>query len=112
MNNPNIAIIDCQTTGISGDKFLSALIDLGVNIESIQNKISIIPNYLEGVSDISLSLNNNRIDQFNAKRIQIKFSEKIYHRTGKELVKITEKCLNDLMRCKLRCDCLCYSTSY
>ncbi|NVM01105.1 MAG: nickel pincer cofactor biosynthesis protein LarC [Candidatus Helarchaeota archaeon] len=96
VNKPNTAIIDCQTTGISGDKFLGALIDLGVNIEKIQSKISIISNYLEGVSEISLSLINNSIYQFNAKRIQIKFSEKSKHRTGNELIKITEACLNDL----------------
>ncbi|MFX0133951.1 MAG: nickel pincer cofactor biosynthesis protein LarC, partial [Candidatus Hodarchaeota archaeon] len=96
MNNPNIAIIDCQTTGISGDKFLGALIDLGVNIKTIQNKISIISEYLEGVSKISISLINNKIHQFNAKRIQIKFSENLNHRTGKELIKITKNCINDL----------------
>ncbi|MFX1451901.1 MAG: nickel pincer cofactor biosynthesis protein LarC [Promethearchaeota archaeon] len=95
-NIPNIAIIDCQTTGISGDKFLGALIDLGVNIKTIQSKISIIENYLEGVSGISLSLVNDTQDKFNAKKVQIEFSEKQKHRTGTELIEITNKCLNDI----------------
>ncbi len=93
---PNLAIIDCQTTGISGDKFLGALVDLGADIDSIKQGISIIPSYLKDVSSIELSPKTDFIKSFKATKIDIKFEEKKTPRSGIELIDVTKKCLIDL----------------
>jgi len=96
IKNPNIAIIDCQTTGISGDKFLGALIDLGIDIKKIEDALSIIPNHMENVSSIKLSTDVKSFNSFKATKVELRFIEKKIHRHGMELIEITQNCLTDL----------------
>ena len=47
-----VCVIDCQTSGISGDKFLATLIDLGADEERIQDAFSVITTHLDGCRKI------------------------------------------------------------
>lgn len=96
VNESNIAIIDCQTTGISGDKFLGALIDLGADFKTIEKGVSIIPNFFEGVSYVSLSSIADSSSNIKATKIQIEFEETHVHRMARDLIKAIRDVLNEL----------------
>ncbi|MHA1380313.1 MAG: nickel pincer cofactor biosynthesis protein LarC [Candidatus Helarchaeota archaeon] len=96
VENPNIAIIDCQTTGISGDKFLGALIDMGADVRKITDALSVISNNVNTISDIHLDINTSSFENIRASQIILRFNEQTSHRTGNELLTITNKCLDNL----------------
>ena len=89
-------IVDCQTTGISGDKFLAALIDMGANIEKLNPLIKNILNNHSNCTKFDPKPEKITLSHFTCTRLNILLEEKIEALSKKEVDSLIEKDLTDL----------------
>jgi len=84
-----ILFIDCQLAGISGDKVVAALLDLGAGQEKVLNAIRETAKHVQGCDRIDVTVEEVSRCGFRAKQITITTKEKRQHRTGLELISAT-----------------------
>lgn len=91
-----ICIIDCQTSGISGDKFLAALIDLGANSKRVLDAIKIIPEHYPGCKNLHAEFVENKKMGFKCSQLKLQLDEKDDHRHAHELQSALNRCLEEI----------------
>ena len=57
----NILYIDCTNSGIAGDMFLAALLELLPNPEDLLNSLCELKNYMKGVRKLEIQLKKVKI---------------------------------------------------
>lgn len=77
--------IDTSNSGISGDMFLAALLDLVPNPDIIVNELLDLKNYLSGVSELEISLKKVKRSNVFINQLDLKIKEKRNHRSSKIL---------------------------
>jgi uncharacterized protein (TIGR00299 family) protein len=93
MLKKRIAIIDCQTAGISGDMLIGALIDLGANAKNFLKAIEIVKKTLK-CKNIQVKIKD--VDKgIRAKRFEVKLKDEKEF-SGEEILKLTKDCLKKL----------------
>ncbi|GBC74931.1 hypothetical protein HRbin06_00239 [archaeon HR06] len=90
-----ILYIDSSLSGISGDKFLSSLIDLGLEEEKLRELVRLIAQELN-VKSYSFSVEEVLRGEFRAKYINLKVEESKRFKEGNELLSLLEKILDHL----------------
>jgi len=88
MGSPKLdtIIIDCQSVGISGDRIVAALIDLGVNSERVIKSMQTAKKHIEGCESLKIEILETSRNGLRAKQIEIKAVESKQHRSGNELI--------------------------
>lgn len=79
-----IVVIDCQAAGISGDMILGALVDLGADLEKIDEAMRRVRESLEGCKSLQFTVREVTRRGFRAKKVDIK-ADDVAARSGKEL---------------------------
>ena len=79
----NVVIVDCQQTGISGDKFLASLIDMGKNFDKLAPLISNLLKNHSNCSQLNADAKIERINGLKCTRVVIEIKEEHVHLTLK-----------------------------
>jgi len=90
-----IAIIDCQTAGVSGDMFLGALLDLGADTAKVVNAIKSIETYVKEYRNLKVDVRTVTRRGFRAKKVDAE-AERVQEMNGAELIELVEQCVNGL----------------
>jgi uncharacterized protein (TIGR00299 family) protein len=96
INLTQIAIIDSQLAGISGDMLLSSLVDIGANKNKVINAIWDSQNFLRGTSITSADFLESLSHGFRTTIFQLKYKENTCQRKGMDLYRSLASCCNSL----------------
>ena len=91
-----IAIIDCQTAGISGDMLLSSLIDAGADRNKVISAIIACQNFLEGSEIMNATFIKTKSHGFNATQFQFQFRDSVSERNGMTMFRSLALCCDFL----------------
>jgi uncharacterized protein (TIGR00299 family) protein len=80
-----IVVIDCQSAGISGDMILGALLDLGADLNKMDEAMKCVRDSLSGCSSLQLTVREVTRKGFRAKKADVKTIDEAPTRTGREL---------------------------
>lgn len=92
----NIVIIDCQTSGISGDKIVAALIDLGANKTRVVKAMESAKSCLKNCESVKVIVTNVYRRGIIGKKVEVRAKEKFKHRSGVELKEAVKNCVKKL----------------
>lgn len=91
----NYLFIDCSNSGISGDMFLAALLDLISNQKKIITQLEELPRYLQGTEKLEIRLEKITRSGVLVNQLKITLREKKHHRSGKVLREALNAFLED-----------------
>ena len=96
MKTGRVVIIDASSSGVSGDKFLGALIDLGGNIRTLEKIARTVENNLPGTN--SIRVETRRVDRgdIGARLVSVVSHEKVSKRNGKIVISAALNCAKAL----------------
>ena len=96
MKTGRVVIVDASSSGVSGDKFLGALIDLGGNLKTLEKIARTVEKNLPGTD--SIRVKTTRVDRGDiaARLVSVVSDEKVSKRNGKIVVSVALKCAKAL----------------
>jgi len=92
----NVVIVDCQNTGISGDKFLASLIDMGNNFEKLTPLISNLLKNHTNCSKLEVKVIDDTVNGLNCKTLEINIEEKNVHLVLKDTMALIKSDITNL----------------
>lgn len=95
LSGKQLAIIDCQAAGISGDMFLGALLDLGADVTKVLEAVKSIGNYVREYKNIEITVKDVMRREVQAKKVDVK-AEEVNEMSGPKLIDAIEKCVEKL----------------
>jgi len=95
LSGKQLAIIDCQAAGISGDMFLGALLDLGADVTKVLEAVKSIGNYVREYRNIEITVKDVMRREVQAKKVDVK-AEEVNEMSGPKLIDAIEKCVEKL----------------
>jgi uncharacterized protein (TIGR00299 family) protein len=93
---PGIAVFDSQISGISGDMFLSSLIDAGADVKRVLDSIYACEGFLEGVRILEARFEKVTSKGIKATRFFLKSTDNKTSRKGRELISAASRCCKKL----------------
>lgn len=101
MTNSNLMkkmiIIDSQVSGISGDLFLSSLVDCGADVSKIIKNIKRIEKFFYDASIKKIDFINTESNGMRAKKFVFEFVESRIEKNALEMITIFENCCNNVI---------------
>lgn len=96
MKTGRAVIIDASSSGVSGDKFLGALVDLGGNMRTLGKAAKAVEQNLPGTDRVRVK--SSRVDRgdIGAQLVSVVSEEKVSKRNGKILISVALKCAKTL----------------
>jgi pyridinium-3,5-bisthiocarboxylic acid mononucleotide nickel chelatase len=91
-----IAIIDSQTSGISGDMLLSSLVDVGANKQKVLDAVLICQNFLKGSKIKRADFVKTTSNGFSATQFQFEYTDSVSRRRGIEMYRSLGLCCDSL----------------
>jgi len=91
-----ILIVDCQASGISGDKIVAALIDLGANKTRVVKAMESAKSCLRNCESLKVIVSDVHRRGIMGKRIEVRAKEKFKHRSGVELREAVKNCVKKI----------------
>ncbi len=91
-----IAVIDSQTSGISGDMLLASLVDLGLNQTKIKDAIFDCQNFLAGSKIRNVDFFKTSSHGFAATSLRLEYTDDFNHRQGIDMYRSLTKCCDYL----------------
>jgi pyridinium-3,5-bisthiocarboxylic acid mononucleotide nickel chelatase len=96
MRTGRAVIIDASSSGVSGDKFLGALVDLGGSVKSLGNVARTVENNLPGANSVRVEATHVDRGDIGARLVSVVADEKVSKRNGKVVFSAALKCAKDL----------------
>ena len=87
-----LALIDANSSGVSGDKYLGALVDMGGRVESLRKVAKVAAEYLPGTSDVEVDTRRVGRGGIGGCLVTIRSKEKLLRRKGSVILTAAEKC--------------------
>lgn len=88
----NIAVVDCQMSGISGDMLLSSLVDAGANKKKVVSAIFECQNFLKGSTISEVNFKKKIVGDFRATQLVLKYRDGVPVRKGIEIYASLSQC--------------------
>jgi pyridinium-3,5-bisthiocarboxylic acid mononucleotide nickel chelatase len=85
-------IIDASSSGVSGDKFLGALIDLGGSPKSLEKVAKVVEANLQGADHVEVKTTRVERGEISAQLVEVKSEEKVSKRKASDLQSSAVKC--------------------
>jgi uncharacterized protein (TIGR00299 family) protein len=96
-----LVLVDTHICGISGDMFLSSLVNAGANKDKIIKKISIIEKEFPGSKILELAFKTVRVNGIQATRLSVSVEEEIKERKALEMLRIIKNCCKKVEMSKI-----------
>jgi uncharacterized protein (TIGR00299 family) protein len=87
-----LVLIDANSSGVSGDKYLGALVNMGGRVESLRKVARVVAEYLPGTSDVEVNARRVERGGIGGHLVTIKSEEKHLRRKGSVILTAAEKC--------------------
>src|SRR5207247_10692777 len=81
-----LGIIDSSPSGVSGDKYLGALLDLGGKAESLRKVARVVAENLPGTGDVSVKVRRVERGDLGAQLVTIESEKRVEKRKRKQLM--------------------------
>jgi len=94
-NRHQLAMIDCQLAGISGDMLLGALLDLGADSNKVVYAIESIETQAKECENLRVGIRTVKRRGFRAKKVDVE-AARATEMKGIELTELVEQCINGL----------------
>ncbi len=91
-----VVIIDASPSGVSGDKYLGALLDLGAKSERLRKVAEVVAENLPGTRDVDVKVRTVERGEVGAKLVTIESTGESGKRRGVEVVSAARKCVDKL----------------
>jgi uncharacterized protein (TIGR00299 family) protein len=91
-----LALIDANSSGVSGDKYLGALVNMGGQVESLRKVARIVAEYLPGTSHVEVDARRVERGGIGGHLVTTKSDEKQSRRKGSVILSSAEKCAREL----------------
>lgn len=95
LNIKQVAVIDCQVAGVSGDMILGALLDLGADSTRVVEAMKSVGDYLKECRDVEVTVRDVIRRGFRAKKVDVRADE-AGEMMGMDLIEATLKCIDSL----------------
>jgi len=89
-------VIDANSSGVSGDKYLGALVNMGGRVASLRKVAKVVAQYLPGTASVEVEARKVERGDIGAHLVTIKSDEKIVRRKGNVILSSVEKCASKL----------------
>ena len=98
MNAPNrlLVMIDANSSGVSGDKYLGALVNMGGKVESLRNVAKVVAEHLPGTGKVEVEARRVERGGIGGHLVTIKSEEKRLRREGSMILGSAERCVSML----------------
>src|SRR6058998_2976761 len=91
-----LAVIDANSSGVSGDKYLGALVNMGGSVESLRKVAKVVAEYLPGASNVEVEARRVERGGIGGHLVTIKSEEKGPRRKGGVILSSAKKCARKL----------------
>ncbi len=91
-----LGIIDASPSGVSGDKYLGALLDLGGKAESLRKVARVVAENLPGTGDVSVKVRRVERGDLGAQLVTIESEKRVEKRKGTQILSSARKCVDKL----------------
>src|SRR6266705_399724 len=91
-----LGIIDASPSGVSGDKYLGALLDLGGKTESLRKVARVVADNLPGTGDVNVKVRRVERGDLGAQLVTVESEKKAGKRKGTEIIGSARKCVDKL----------------
>src|SRR5438445_3568605 len=91
-----LAVIDANSSGVSGDKYLGALVNMGGRVESLRKVARVVAEYLPGTSRVEVEARKVERGGISGYLVTINLEEKGPRRKGSVILSAVEKCARKL----------------
>src|SRR5437899_9168739 len=91
-----LAVIDANSSGVSGDKYLGALVDMGGRVESLRKVAKVVAERLPGTSNVEVEARRVERGGIGGQILSIKSEEKVLRRKGSTILSAVQKCVKEL----------------
>jgi pyridinium-3,5-bisthiocarboxylic acid mononucleotide nickel chelatase len=91
-----LAIIDANSSGVSGDKYLGALVSMGGKVESLRKVARVVAENTPGTRSVEVEARRVERGDINSYLVTVKSEEKDARRKGGVILSSAEKCASKL----------------
>lgn len=94
--DPLLVVIDANSSGVSGDKYLGALVSMGGQVESLRKIAKVVAEYLPGTGQVEVAARKVERGGIGGHLVTIQSEEKDLRRRGTVMLSSAEKCARKL----------------
>src|SRR2546427_11790439 len=91
-----LAVIDANSSGVSGDKYLGALVNMGGRAESLRKVARAVAEYLPGTSRVEVEARRVERGGIRGHHVMIKSEATDLKSTGSGILRSARKCTRKL----------------
>ena len=91
-----LVVIDANSSGVSGDKYLGALVNMGGRLESLKKVAKVVAGNLPGTASVEVKARRVERGDIGGHLVTITSEEKDVRRKGRVILSSAEKCAREL----------------